>query len=428
MEKSKSNNSALLLILLAMFVYVFSYVGRKAYDSNINNVMGFYDVEKDMAGLVGTFFFIAYALGQVVHGIFCRRYPKRLSVPLAVIVSSVVSLSIGLMPKEGFKYIKYLWMINGFCLASLWPSFIYIFANNLAKPRKKTALFLMAFPVSVGTFTSYGLSALFTYFNNFKLIFYTSSVLLFLVGIIWLISYDGLIKKCREEKIELDGIGLNEKAKELEKVDSKTDAVKKAKVITGAVVIMFILAIIDNFVKDGVNTWSQSIFKEKYGMPNWLSILISVGIPLCGVVGSTSALLLYRKLKNIFLLDGLLFFGGSVVICILLLFFNTDIWVITLICFMVTYSIMAGINNTITNIFPMQEVGSSNSGLIAGLLDGFCYVGSAISSYGLGAVAKNFDWSVCMYILLSVCALAVVLCLVLTIIKKLKLSKNTKNA
>ena len=49
----------------------------------------------------------------------------------------------------------------------------------------------------------------------------------------------------------------------------------------------------------------------------------------------------------------------------------------------------------------LKEQGA-NSGLLAGLLNGCCYLGSTISSYGLGAVADNFGWRAVFVFLLTV--------------------------
>jgi sugar phosphate permease len=34
-----------------------------------------------------------------------------------------------------------------------------------------------------------------------------------------------------------------------------------------------------------------------------------------------------------------------------------------------------------------------NSGKLAGILNGFCYLGSTLSAYGLGKIADLFGWS-----------------------------------
>jgi sugar phosphate permease len=43
---------------------------------------------------------------------------------------------------------------------------------------------------------------------------------------------------------------------------------------------------------------------------------------------------------------------------------------------------------------------------MAGLLNGFCYVGSTVTSYGLGAIADRFGWAAVFYVLLGAATLA----------------------
>ena len=74
MQKSKKIMASTLLIWLCWLVYACSYIGKLNYNASINQVMSFYNVDKDQAGLVGTFFFFAYGAGQVINGIFCKKY------------------------------------------------------------------------------------------------------------------------------------------------------------------------------------------------------------------------------------------------------------------------------------------------------------------------------------------------------------------
>lgn len=61
-------------MLLCWLVYACSYIGKVNYAANINEVMSFYGVEHASAGLVSTFFFFAYGVGQVINGILCKKY------------------------------------------------------------------------------------------------------------------------------------------------------------------------------------------------------------------------------------------------------------------------------------------------------------------------------------------------------------------
>ena len=70
----------------------------------------------------------------------------------------------------------------------------------------------------------------------------------------------------------------------------------------------------------------------------------------------------------------------------------------------------SSLNSLITSIFPMFMRKEVNSGKMAGVLNGFCYLGSTISSYGLGALADNFGWSAVFWCLLGTCVLISLVC------------------
>ena len=73
-SKSKKLQVSTLLSLLCWLVYACSYIGKVNYAANINPVMEFYKVDHSTAGLVSTFFFFAYGVGQVINGLFCKKY------------------------------------------------------------------------------------------------------------------------------------------------------------------------------------------------------------------------------------------------------------------------------------------------------------------------------------------------------------------
>ena len=66
--------------------------------------------------------------------------------------------------------------------------------------------------------------------------------------------------------------------------------------------------------------------------------------------------------------------------------------------------------------------GKVNSGLIAGILNGFCYVGSTVTSYGLGAIADGSGWQSVFYVLLGAAALAAVVGALYLVFSKTRIS------
>ena len=60
-----------LLIALCWLVYACSYIGKLSYSANINQIGEAFGVTYADAGMVATFFFFAYGIGQVVNGVLC---------------------------------------------------------------------------------------------------------------------------------------------------------------------------------------------------------------------------------------------------------------------------------------------------------------------------------------------------------------------
>ena len=91
-KRRKVGTSASALILLCWLVYTCSYIGKVNYSANINPIMEFYKVDHSTAGLVSTVFFFAYGVGQVINGLFCKKYNLKWIVFISLIISGSINL------------------------------------------------------------------------------------------------------------------------------------------------------------------------------------------------------------------------------------------------------------------------------------------------------------------------------------------------
>ena len=90
---------------------------------------------------------------------------------------------------------------------------------------------------------------------------------------------------------------------------------------------------------------------------------------------------------------------------------------LTIICFVLIFLMISSCNSVVTSVFPLFMKARINSGKIAGLTNGFCYLGSALSSYVLGAIAENFGWTIVFYVILGVCAFVALIWMIYLLIK-----------
>ena len=381
-----------ILIVIACLVYSFAYTGRYSYNANIAPIMAFYNVTRAEAGLTGTFFFFAYGAGQLIHAIFCRFYPRKYIIPGVLGVSAI--LNIAVFCGVPFGAIKYLWLFNGICQSVLWPTLVLVLSDTMDSVMMKRAVFAMSLTVVIGTVISYGGSAIFNLFDLFRGAFLLGAVLMVAIGIAWLVGYDVLT---------LENAGLAEAhAASSEATTAGGGSRKRA--ANGALIGLFavcgLFMAVDNFVKDGLNTWTPVILKERFGVGDSLSIVLTVALPFCGVFGAMLALRMNRKIKDFRALSGSLLLLLSVCICGILLSMKLESMVLTVAFLGVVSCFAHGINSIMTSIMPFAMRDKVNPGFLAGLMNSAGYVGSTASAYGLGVIADRTDWNTVMYILL----------------------------
>ena len=92
------------LILLCWLVYAISYFGKVNYSANITGIMDFYNITRAQAGIAPTFFFFAYGIGQVVNGLFCKKYNMKWMVFASLTVSASINFVIAV--SSNFAIVK----------------------------------------------------------------------------------------------------------------------------------------------------------------------------------------------------------------------------------------------------------------------------------------------------------------------------------
>lgn len=405
------------LVFLIWLLYTVSYFGKLNFSANINQIISFYHISKAEAGLVPSFFFFSYAIGQIFNGLVCRKYNIKWSIFISLIVSSGINLIVAI--STDFRIIKWLWLVNGFVLSILWPVLVRLISEVLPRKDLGKSSVIMGTTVPVGTLVIYCLSSVYVSIGLFKLAFYTAAVTDALVAVLWLIYYKRAVNKAREER-------SNEG--EIESVPQETESGASAaashKALTVTIVLICLFAIMNNLIKDGLTTWVPSILKEEFFLSDWLSILLTLVIPIIAVFGSIGALKLNRKFPD-YVTNGFVVFAvmGVFVLAIIASISLKQV-VLALVGLMVVNFFAASLNNLITSIFPIFMRGKVNSGLFAGVLNGFCYVGSAMSSYGLGYIADGFGWTVVFWILFGCCCFACLVWLFHICFRKFLLKKS----
>lgn len=390
-EKKKNLTTSALLIALCWLVYTCAYLGKLGYNANITQIESVFCVSHATAGMVSTFFFFAYGVGQIVNGLLCKKYNIRYVVFGSLVVSGLMNLLVGVV--DNFSVVKYFWFINGVALSVLWPSLVRLLSETIDKSDMPRAVVVMGTTVATGTFIVYGLSALFVKFLTYTVMFFVAGILLPAIALLWAFAYPHLVKN---------------------RVETPHEVVTEGK--RGGIAGLWIpilalgfFAVVDNFTRDGLITWVPIILKETYGLPDYISILLTVILPILGVFGTVVAVTLRKRVKDFVAMCTLLFASSAFFISLVIVCLPLDVFVVTLGSFGIVACLMASVNNVITSMAPLYWKERVNSGMLAGILNGLCYVGSTLSAYGLGAIADRWGWNIGFWLLFGLCFASAIL-------------------
>lgn len=441
------------LIFLCWLVYTTSYLSRYSYNSNIVAIRSVFGADNAAAGLVGSMFFFAYGAGQIINGIFCKKYPKRLIVSLALGASAAFNIAAGLL--KSFAPFKFLWLINGAVLSLLWSSLILILGENLSETNLKKSIFAMSTTVPAGMIVIYGFAAVCNRLGAFRPVFFFAGVATFIVAAVWFMLYGKVSAAAKAEALAEDLSAAAAKAKNAELAETAANAeavqaqagafdeklqaqagalldgsrensavpAKGSRKNSGVPAVFFVLAgfaIVCNFVKDGLGTWLPAILKDAFGFGDGLSVALTLVLPILGIFSASVALVLHKKLDNFSAELSLEFALAAAMLAAVLAAVGCKIAALAVGCFGLTSLFMHAVNNVITNMAPLMLREKMNPGLSAGLLNGFCYVGSTLSGYLLGAFSDAFGWNKTMTLLLVLTAAAAPLAAGIALISRKK--------
>ena len=375
------------IIFICWLAYAAAYVGRLNFSASIVAIISDLGIDKAQAGLVSSFFFFAYGIGQLVNGILTKHYNSRIMVFAALLISSAINVSLPLC--SSVAVMKYLWLINGCVQSVLWTTLIKTISEFVSDKKMPTAILVMSTPNTFGTFAVYGLSALFVKFFNWRVTFYTAAVIMTVTAVIWFVLYG------------------NEKGTQIAQAeaDSSHKSVR-TKAFTLCVVAIAISGIANGFIKDGINTWVPSLLYEEFGVSQSFSILLTLLLPLVATLSAGVAKKMHEHIASHSAMNLALYVISAALCCGILFFLKIHNIILIMLCFIAASAVMAMVNNVITSMFPLDNRKLMGSGFAAGLLNTFCYAGSAVTSYSLGAVSERGGWNPVFIIMLAVSAVA----------------------
>ncbi len=396
-----------IFFLVCWIAYFSSYLGRLNFSAAITEITSQNILTKSQAGLVGTAYFCSYGAGQIFSGILGDKLSSRNMVFIGLIGSAVINTIMGFSSTSPVMIV--LWLLNGAAQSLTWSPIVKIFADRLPQKQCLKACINIGTSVAAGTLGAYLMTALCIASMGWRSSFFVGAGIMAAVGTLWFLSITKIEKHAQEkgfiEELE-DRVG----EKGVESI-AANQSICKIMLVSGMIIIS-IAVVMEGIMKDGVTTWTPSYISEMFNVGSVVSILTTTLLPIINLTGVYAASFLNSKVFKDELITSAALFLVSVAALIVLIFFGNLNIILSTVMLAITTSAMLGINTMIIGLIPLYFARANKVSTITGILNATAYIGSAISTYGIGALSEYAGWGITISAWAVVCALGAVACMI----------------
>lgn len=351
-----------LTVAALWLVYASSYFIRTCYAASIAAIVDEGMFGKGQVGLIGTVFFVCYGVGQLISGLVGDKINPFYMIMFGSFAGALSCFAMSVANTLALMLI--IWALNGFLQSMLWSPILRIFSETIDKGLRKNAILNVSLSLPVGTICAGGFC-----------------ILLAAAFVLFVFLY-------AKRDIQKTTVPT---------VKQKDEKGKSSFFSLATVSGLFVIAVpsfLHGMMRDGITNWVPTMIGETYSISPSISVLLTILLPIFNAFGAYAVTPIYKKLReNEMKTAGIV--GAIVVIPLSLLLFNGKISVfVILILLALTTSIMYALNYLIISLVPVRFSKYAATSTVSGVLNSAAHIGAAVSSYGFGAVAQKFGWTV----------------------------------
>lgn len=403
------------LLITSWLVYVSTIIAKSIYNAEIIEIMNEFSVSKSVAGYATTAYYLTYGFMQLVIAKILPKINIRKYMVITVAAASLCTALVGIATE--IWQICVLLGLCGIFHAAAWPGCVYIMGNCLPNRMQPTANGLFSVGFATGFIVSYLFSALFIGFASWTTTFLVFGIGAFIPVILFNISFKKVYTK--EDKDETSS-----------KKEENTPAFERInhKIIKNYLLVFFLLVCLTSFLVNivyyGINNWIPSLMYDVFNMPSSLSTLLSVLVPVVGIVGPLVAIMFTNK-HNLWSVMGIFSLSAVALIVLLCFGYSANI-VLSLAASIFVLTMLRGTNNTLGVSLVLKTRNLFNAGSFAAIINALASLGASVAPPLTGSIIDNFGRSVYYIFLFIVLLISVLLVFILNrITKRLRVLRNS---
>ena len=370
-------------VWLACFIsYAAAYVARLNISAALGSLIENLGLTDAQGGLFQTVFALVYAVGQLVNGSIVDRISARRYITAGLLLSGVCNLLFGLA--RSYWALVIIWGFNGAAQSMLWTPIVKVMAVWFKGARRSRASFGLSMTLVLGNVSAWAISGFMAAQVGWRLSFIIPAAVVGAAAVLACVML-------RDEPAPGEDVGEDA-------ADRKADQTRGAMPLgemfmkTGLVMVL-ICCVCNGFVRDGIIAWGPTIIAHLNGGQGMGSTLSSLLIPLLNLMGVLLARRVYGLFGDNARRSVAYLMGASAVLALALHAASAAMVSCALVlglCCSATY----GINPMLTQLIPMEYERAGRVGLVAGMIDCFIYLGSALAGVVTGAISDAAGWHV----------------------------------
>ena len=384
------------LVAICSLAYFCSYLTRINYAAVMVEVIANEGVSRVEASAALTGLFIFYGAGQLVSGYLGDRLAPQKLVFTGLLICSVMNLLLPLCSAAWER--TAVWSVNGFAQAMLWPPLVKIISGRFSDNAYKKAVVWVSSGGLLATVFVYLCTPLIINVSGWRPVFYMSASAAFGMAFLWRKKYEEILPKTQPA----DTVSPRLEA---------TRPVPMPKGILGMIALILGAVMLQGMLRDGISSWMPTYLNESFFTGSAAAIMSSVAIPALAIITNYIVLYINRRLiRNEILCAAAVFSAGFVALIVLRLA-GQGSFAVSAAALTVAAASMNGVNMVLITLLPKYFERFGNISFMSGLLNFFVYVGSALSSFGIAALAEGYGWPMTVLAWCVIALLGTALCL-----------------
>lgn len=397
------------IFILCWVAYASAYMCRTNLSIAIPGMTSEFSWSLISVGWLGTAFFWAYAIGQLVNGCLGDYLSARILIFTGLLVSSAINLLVGFIPR--FDIILLLWIINGFVLSTVWPPIVKTVGFWFPVRQQSNVAVAMNFSMIGGYLLSWGLVGVIVNYTSWRFAFFIPGLFTLVYAVVFLLFM--------RDKPVSDNMpqGVKDEA-DVKDTRSERHVAGKAVVMwqilkKSHLWMVAIVCMAQGLIKDGIALWVPTILQDVHGLTQSQTSIFSTIIPLVSLLGILAAGYLSNRFHMSVNVPLLILMGGMLMCSVLLFLLNYRFLVADILIISISSALMYGANTLLLAILPLHFTQYQCVSSVAGFLDFCSYLGAGLSGVLTGVFVERIGWIAVPFTwgILTIASMSILICL-----------------